>query len=150
MKILILSDSHEKLIDLDLSEYDYIIHAGDYGISRHLLEFNNAYFVAGNCDFDGRDEILLTINGKKFFITHGHRYRVRYDLTSLYLKAREVEADFVIYGHNHYQVYEEDRGIIFINPGAYNQNEYAVIEDGQLGFYKNGIKITEIYVDGMK
>ncbi len=148
MKILLISDSHERRININLEEFDLIIHAGDYGISRHYLEDNGIKYVAGNCDFSGLDYLEFLINEKKYYVVHGHQYRVKYDLLSLYLKAKEINANIVIYGHTHQAYYEEKNGIIFINPGAYNYGEYAIIDDNIISFFRNGNKYKEINMIG--
>ena len=139
MKILILSDSHYKsLNDINFKEYDYILHAGDYGISKNEIEENGIIYVKGNCDIEGLNEVSIEIDNKKFLITHGHLYDVKYDLTRLLFKGLSQNANFVIYGHTHIANIVEEEGIIFINPGSYQDGYYAVIDDHQIAFYKDG------------
>ena len=145
MKILILSDSHEKKITLDLSKYDYVFHAGDYGKSKDLLDEDNAIYVMGNCDFYGDKEKILTILDKTIYLTHGDLYRVKYQLTSLYLKAKEVDARLCIFGHTHEQYYSEENNIIFLNPGAYNRGAFVEIIDDEIRFYQNEKLIKKFY-----
>ena len=66
--------------------------------------------VRGNCDaevdemiseFKFNDHILMEINGKKFYFTHGHKYNIEnipYD-----------DFDIMIYGHIHQGFIEEKR-----------------------------------------
>ncbi len=137
MKILLISDSHERNINLDFDKYDYIFHAGDYGRSRELLMKHNAIFVCGNCDMYGDDDNFITINDINFYITHGHIYKVKYQMGSLYLRAKEVGADIVIFGHTHKEFYDVYNNITFINPGAFNNYSYAEIIDNEIIFYKD-------------
>lgn len=135
MKILILSDSHEAKIDLNLSKYDYVFHAGDYGLSYDYLNDNNVYFVRGNCDFYGDKDRLEIINDKRIYITHGDLYRVKYQLSTIYYRGKETEADLVIFGHTHTPYYSVDDGITFINPGSYSSGRYVEIIDDEIIFY---------------
>ena len=81
--------------------------------------------VPGNCDWSNslpatRVELL---GGKRFFITHGHKYGVKYDLYNLQLAAKERQADVVLFGHTHapYEAYED--GMYFLNPGSLGYGE---------------------------
>ena len=144
MKILILSDSHERKIKLDLSKYDYILHAGDYGYSKDLLDEYNVIYVRGNCDFYGEKDKIIIIDDKRVFLTHGDLYKVKYQMLNLSLKAKEVKAKLCIYGHTHYQDIEINDDIIFLNPGAYNNGSYVEIIDGTFKFYKEDKLIKEV------
>lgn len=47
-------------------------------------------------------EVLkLTLDGVKFFLTHGHRYSVKYALDALLNAAYFAGADMVLFGHTH-------------------------------------------------
>ena len=90
--IVVISDTHghragiEKLKPL-FAENDYIIHLGD-GASD-MRDIVNAYpektFVCqGNCDFfSALPEGELEVEGVKIFFCHGHKYRVKADLSAL-------------------------------------------------------------------
>ena len=95
MEILIISDSHGYLSNLRkvLNQYKnqikYVIHLGDYDedISEIKPEFQSYEFinVSGNCDFGTSlpSEKVFELCGKRFFITHGHRYSVKSGLTKI-------------------------------------------------------------------
>ena len=137
MKILVLSDSHYRFIDdIDFSKYDYVFHCGDYGKSIQVLESkNNIYYVAGNCDWANNKEVLVEIDNKKIYMTHGDLYHVKEHLNSLVYKALENNSNICLFGHTHeQQVFQRDN-IIFINPGAYVDGFYAVILDDGIYFY---------------
>ena len=136
MKILILSDSHRSFIKLNLNDYDCVIHAGDRGDT--IFTTSNVYFVRGNCDITGRDEETVTLDGSKFFITHGHLYNVKYKMDNLIYRGMEQKADIVIYGHTHFQEAFKEHKIWFINPGAYENGDYAVIDGNELILYRYG------------
>ncbi|APM40759.1 metallophosphoesterase [Clostridium kluyveri] len=128
MHIGVVSDTHRykkfinKVVDV-LYNTELIIHLGDN--VQDVNEIKKIYTgsiinVSGNCDFnvDAPVERLEIISGKRFFITHGHRYDVKYSLSRLKCRALERKADIVLFGHTHISqiVYEE--GIWFINPGS--------------------------------
>ncbi len=139
MKILILSDSHHRSIDnIDFSEYDYVLHAGDYGNSIETIKEKGIIYVRGNCDFEGLNDANIEIDGRNILITHGHLYDVKYDFTRLLFKGLSANANYVIYGHTHEALIFQEHGITFINPGAYLDGYYAVIDDHQVTFYKDG------------
>ncbi|MBQ9449121.1 MAG: metallophosphoesterase [Acholeplasmatales bacterium] len=136
MKILILSDSHRDFIRLDEKKFDYVIHAGDRGDT--IFKNPNTYYVRGNCDILGPDEENVVIDGKKYFITHGHLYNVKYKMDNLVYRGMQEHADIVIYGHTHIQEAFKEKGIWFINPGAYENGDYAVIDGKELILYRFG------------
>ena len=52
-----------------------------------------------------------TLDGVKFFLTHGHRYSVKYTLDALLNAAYFAGADMVLFGHTH-------RAMRVVNPGT--------------------------------
>ncbi|KMT23266.1 metallophosphoesterase [Clostridium cylindrosporum] len=130
MKIAIVSDSHGDLYNLDraiesLDNIDKIIHLGDH--YEDIISLNKKYnrdiiYVAGNNDWDRGDsslkERLIDIEGLKIFLSHGHRYGIHYGIDKLYYRAKELNADVVLFGHTHRQFYELYDGITFFNPGS--------------------------------
>ncbi|MGV8146444.1 MAG: metallophosphoesterase [Alkaliphilus sp.] len=126
MKIGVLGDSHgiKKNIDIAmrmLKDTELILFTGDY--IRDIKQIESEYdceiiAVRGNCDLRGELEIVRTIFGKRFFICHGHKYGVKYTLDNICYRAKELEADVVIFGHTHIPYYEEANGMIMINPGS--------------------------------
>ena len=138
MRILVLSDSHSTNIKIDFSSFDYVFHCGDRGFSKLS---DDVIYVKGNCDFAGDNEKLIEINGKKIFITHGNIYNVKYNYMNLYYKALELKADIVLFGHTHKQIVFSENNILFLNPGAYENGCYAIINDTNIELYeKNMIK----------
>ena len=91
--------------------------------------------VRGNCDaevdemiseFEFNDHILMEINGKKFYFTHGHKYNIEnipYD-----------DFDVMMYGHIHQGFIEEKEGLVFANPGSISipkggsEHSYIVVD----------------------
>lgn len=95
--------------------------------------------VKGNCDaevdemiseFKFEDHILMEVNDKKVYFTHGHKYNIEvipYD-----------EFDILIYGHIHQGFIEEKEGFLFANPGSISlpkggtEHSYLVFDENKL------------------
>lgn len=143
MKILVLSDSHSSNICLDKKQkYDAIIHCGDYGLSYKVLKNNKIYFVKGNCDSKGPEEVLTKLFNKRVLVTHGHKENVKYGLQSLLYKAMQEEVDVCFFGHTHQQICFIENDILFINPGSY-PDSYVVMDDEQITLF-NKFSIKKI------
>ena len=146
MKIGIISDSHgdnnavEKAVKL-MAGVDAIIHLGDYakdGKYIRKLHPGQLYVVSGNCDFftdaDTPSELVLEMEGKKVFVTHGHKYRVKDGLNTLYYRVLELDADIVLFGHTHSSQIVKVEGMVFLNPGSVSRPRntkrptYGIIE----------------------
>jgi putative phosphoesterase len=146
MKILVISDTHgdtnkaEEAIRLN-KEVSLIIHLGDY--FRDAQKLSSLFpdipmeYIYGNSDFmidDVPAEKMLDVCGKKIFITHGHRYSVKWDYEKLFKKAEEQHADMLLFGHTHVpDIIEKDKYCI-LNPGSTSDprddsdESYAIIE----------------------
>ena len=122
-----------------MAECDYIVHLGDYYRDLHPFyqEYcDKIYAVKGNCD-GGGDDLVFEVEGKKILLTHGDRYGVKSTLLKLVLRAKEVGADLVLFGHTHIAESCEIDGITFINPGTlsvYGKQTYCytVIAGGKI------------------
>ena len=131
MKILVFSDSHMYL-DYMIActrriKPDVLIHLGDYFDDAMALtaEFPQipVYAVPGNCDqykFGGNNEPIkiVELDGVRFYLTHGHKHGVKYDLHKLKLDARRADAAAVLFGHTHEQLREFENDLWIINPGS--------------------------------
>lgn len=133
MRILVLSDNHNKEIELDFNLYDLVIHAGDRGIFKN----ENIKYVRGNCDLTGEKEIYFSYNDKFIYVTHGDLYNVKYTYDRLVYRAMELNARLCIFGHTHNQCFFEENNIMFLNPGAYKDGFYAVVTDDFVELYNN-------------
>ena len=105
MKIIVVSDTHgsyknfKKVMQMHRNA-DIVVHCGDSRdeIAEIKLEFPNIQYVTvkGNCDFY-RDDLVgsaeFTVEGVRFWATHGHMYNVKYGLYDLDAAAREKKAD---------------------------------------------------------
>lgn len=143
-RILIFSDSHgntEKMVvqTENLIGVDYIIHLGDHakdarGLEILFPEIKHIY-VRGNCDFcdPEEDEKFFEIEGKKFFITHGHVYGVKSSLTSLKKRAEQNDVDCVLFGHTHISLCEKEGKTFYLNPGSARETAGVIeIENGKI------------------
>ncbi len=147
MKILIISDSHNNsILKLPLTDYDYVIHCGD--ISSNDLDYLNIYdniiYVRGNCDYNNYDLTkVLNLNNKKIFITHGNLYNVKDDL-ELLINNTINKYNIVCFGHTHKQLLLKKENTIYLNPGAWKNNEYAYIINDEVYLIKNNKCINKI------
>ena len=93
MRIGVISDSHGKRFALDralksIGEVDLLIHLGDLCSDATYLEKSlrvPVVYVRGNCDFGGQAPYSrdIEVNSKRFFLTHGHLYRVKWGTSYL-------------------------------------------------------------------
>lgn len=151
MKIAIISDTHDNLVNLNKAldwimkqEIGLIIHCGDVTSKETLLEFvekfkGKIHIVFGNIDADfWRDEDLssyknlivhgesgeLTIDDKK--IAFCHRPEQAKELASL------NKYDLVFYGHTHKPWEEKINNTLLVNPGTlggmFQKATFAVYE----------------------
>lgn len=120
-KLFVFSDSHGKTDRLHRLvarlEGDYFIHCGDFGMD---LQGNNVFHVRGNCDPWSKAplEVLLQIEERTIWITHGHKQRIKSGLHSLLYGAQEKGADIVLFGHSHEMTAVEEQGVLLLNPGS--------------------------------
>lgn len=132
MKILVMSDSHSALSFMrrcvDAVQPDALIHLGDHYDDAIAIseEFPAVpmYHVPGNCDRyrcppDAMEVLLLTLDGVRFYLTHGHLHKVKYYIELLLRDGRKARADAVLYGHTHVpNCYQEPDGLWVLNPGS--------------------------------
>ena len=144
MLIAVVADTHgdtNKIYQhLKQKNPDMLMFAGDYyrdgeKIAQALqIKY---YGVRGNCDRSeprARDEEIIMIMEKRFYILHGHQYGVKQSMSSLYYRTQEVNAEVVIYGHTHIAHLEQIDNIWMINPGSASRprldsrSSYVLIE----------------------
>ena len=130
MKFVVLSDTHgdisaaANVLDNLKNEVDGVIHLGDMDNDAIRLENRYKdlvfYYIKGNNEFGSFSpaERLIILEGFRVFMTHGHKYRVYFDLLRLYYAAEEREADVVLFGHTHSSFCKRDGRILFLNPGS--------------------------------
>ena len=129
MKLLVIADTHNssrRMLEVALRERDAdaCIFLGDglagADVLTTLFSPSAIYSVQGNCDYDSSEyeDRLVPFCHTLFFITHGHRYGVKYGLEQLWQAAHEAGASVALFGHSHTPLYEYDRGIHLFNPGS--------------------------------
>ena len=155
MKILVLSDSHGYLARIEQAiraeQPDRIIFLGDRASDfldvcekesyQEKYERTPVHIVSGNCD-TGRsgfpEKLILEIEGKRFYITHGHRENVKMGYMRLCYSALEAEADIALFGHTHMKCKNNYEGLELLNPGAAMLGSYGTVQ------LVNGVIETEV------
>lgn len=147
MKILVVSDTHGNYLPilhfLKETGAELLIHLGDEisdaTLLEHLLDVP-LIKVPGNCDHGANEprELLESIAGSRFFITHGDLYRVKNGLDRLVAKAAGVKAQVALFGHTHRPLILKQDGVLLINPGtlmaASDSKSYAILTVSASGF----------------
>mgnify|MGYP001316294035 FL=1 len=129
MRIFVVSDTHGDTRGFinkveTMEKPDLIIHLGDYvedGIKIERELKIDTVIVKGNGDYyreDFSEDRVLFINDKRIFLTHGHKYNVRYGEDNLMYKGQEVNADIVLFGHTHVPLLFEEANMAIMNPGS--------------------------------
>lgn len=138
MKILLISDSHNVLVNENFKKYDLVIHCGDYGDSKSILDKNHVEYVMGNCDEWGNYENIITFNGRKIFIAHGHQYGVKMGYDRIKYRALELGCSVVVFGHTHIPIWQPEEGLLAMNPGAYMDGFKIEITDDYIYYILDG------------
>ena len=138
MKVMVVSDTHGARV-LEIcniaradKEITHILHLGDYASDAEqfakLLPDKKVLGVRGNNDIFSRFplERQCELCGKKMLLIHGHTYGVKTGLHKLAHRARELDAELVLFGHTHLKCDEAIDGIRFLNPSA---RGYILIND---------------------
>lgn len=143
MKYLVVSDNHgdrDVLVDLAATyrgKVDKLFHCGDSELEANDVLWNDFIVVRGNCDYTSEfpETIVEKIGEDTIFMTHGHLANVRSGLTTLALKAEQVKATIVLFGHTHEIGCEVRANVLYLNPGSISQprgaiqlKSYAIIE----------------------
>ncbi len=127
MKLLVLSDVHgepakfNRFLDCTTA-YSHVLFLGDGYRDAECLQYafpTQFAAVKGNCDYDCDWNEEYTFNAGKYriFMTHGHRYGVKYCLDSLAAAAAAVGAQIALYGHTHVADIRYVNGVLCVNPG---------------------------------
>ena len=98
---------------------------GDLGDYIYL---DNVYAVSGNCDFFSsvENEKIVTLNNKKIFFTHGNKYGVKISLDNIISEGKNINADFIFFGHTHKKVALQYGNMYIINPGSFYMSSDGV------------------------
>ena len=128
MKILVFSDSHDRLdwmiAAVEAEKPNHVFFLGDH--ERDGWDLSRIYptvplnAVRGNCDWGpGAEEWLVELEGVRFLLTHGHLYGVKTGYSRLSDAALRTGADVVCFGHTHRPVNEiSPTGVRLFNPGT--------------------------------
>lgn len=147
MKILVLSDSHGDLTNMETAvqreQPDMILHLGDcwQDAERLAARFPRIPMehVPGNCDVRPEEpaEKLLFIEECRVLICHGHTCGVKTSLLTAGYKAEQENLDAFLFGHTHKPLVDRRGKTLFLNPGTIGRGlrpTYAVLtaEGGNL------------------
>ena len=125
--LALVSDTHGLLRDSvtdALAGVDLIIHAGDVGnrgLLRSLEMIAPVIAVRGNVD----DElvnlpltVIVSVNGRLIYVLH--------DLNLLDLDPSAAGIAMVVSGHSHKPLFDQKRGVLFINPGSIGPRRFRL------------------------
>ena len=128
MKILVFSDSHgsrNRMVEVTAREDpDMIFHLGDGWRDAESLHRRfpkiPMYQVPGNCDYrtQADPECLVTVQGFRILLCHGHTYGVKDSLILPSQAAEEMGLDAFLFGHTHRPLVSRRGETLFLNPGS--------------------------------
>jgi putative phosphoesterase len=117
----IISDTHGVLlpaVQAAFKEVDLIIHAGDVGTTEVLDELESiAPVVAVRGNMDGVEGLASLPETEAVEAGDALLY-VIHDIHRLDIVPRKAGVNAVIFGHLHSPSIDEDRGVLFLNPGS--------------------------------
>ena len=142
VRIGVVSDTHGSLeaIDRCIAKAGVVsgwFHLGDFvSDAKRFAERTGlpVYSVLGNCDGTGFMELeedifpepqkrnaserVVTVEGARIFLCHGHRYDVEWGGMQLGYRAEETGCAAALYGHTHVAELSPYGRIIRLNPGS--------------------------------
>lgn len=140
MKVLVMSDTHGYIFNareaLDRHpEVEMVLHLGDYYKDASQLSqlYPNIRFeyVYGNSDIGvgtvSADK-TIEIEGVTVFMTHGHKYSVKWDYNRILAKAQAERASVVLFGHTHVAVIDNVDNRLVLNPGSISESRSSKSE----------------------
>ena len=146
----VISDTHGHLPESVAGAFegvDLIIHAGDIGepeIIAALEETAPTIAVRGNMDY-GRWVHQLSV--EETIEVNQTRLIVLHDVYRLKLKPNHAAPNVVISGHTHRPLQEDDRGVLYLNPGSAGFPKFgqpATVALLQIGENKLQARIVEL------
>ena len=143
LKIAVFSDTHGSVNDMlaliEELKPNHVIHLGDY--VKDAYEIEDCFpaiglsYVAGNNDYFSGEPFCKTefIAGKCFYLLHGHQYESSARVYRIIQDAKEIHADFALFGHTHKPYSSYEYGVYVMNPGSISrprssQKSYGLIE----------------------
>lgn len=131
MKILVISDTHGELSNLELvirilgPDLDFLIHLGDGArdlerLPRELVHTIPHLQVKGNMDSDARlpPSRVTEAGGHRLYLSHGHAALASGSPLPMILAAREAGASACLFGHTHVPHKSYSDGLLVLNPGS--------------------------------
>ena len=127
MRIGVVSDTHNNRESLQravsaVGKADAWFHLGDG--ANDILQIESklgvpVYAVRGNCDLYSSLPIqrVVDLEGKRFFLTHGHEYAVNFSTELLMRTAADEMCDMAVYGHTHIPDIQYSK-VYIMNPGS--------------------------------
>lgn len=61
---------------------------------------------------------VFDCEGHRFFLCHGHRYALYNSYHTLIAAAKNMKAGAALFGHTHIPFFDEEDGVLLINPGS--------------------------------
>lgn len=119
----------------------FYAHLGDYTRDCDALKEmtdKTVYGVKGNNDYSGDYplEEIVSVEGVKILLLHGHTLNVKYSLANLVYRALECGAKCVVYGHTHIADIAYANGVFLVCPGSYSRFKPTYVrirvEDGMV------------------
>lgn len=129
MRILVVSDTHGDMRTLMKAvnahpSAEIIVHCGDgdeqVKYLKDTIKDKMIIGVRGNCDWCSSlpSKEIISVCGKRIFITHGHLYNAKVGLYNIMCAAREEKADILLFGHTHNAMTYYEDGLYVMNPGS--------------------------------
>ena len=129
MRILVVSDTHGDLRKLMKAvnaqpSAEIIVHCGDgdeqVQYLKDTIKDKMIVGVRGNCDWCSSlpSKEIISVCGKRIFITHGHLYNAKVGLYNIMCAAREEKADILLFGHTHNAMTYYEDGLYVMTPGS--------------------------------
>lgn len=143
MNILVASDTHgryERLAEaIRRARPDVLLFLGDGLRDLRIPETEGLEVraVCGNCDWYTGNPVpearLEVIGGVRIFLTHGHRYGVKWGLEKAVAAALQNGADVLLYGHTHIPFEKTLPRGHALEDGSVLQRPLLVVCPGSLG-----------------
>lgn len=157
MKVLVISDTHNnnynasKVINKLTNKINVIIHLGDSSEDAFTLStiFPSIpmYYVGGNWDSQSCNifEQIVSFNGVKVLIAHGHKYGVNWGYDRISYAAEEKKVQAVLFGHTHFPFMQYINNILVMNPGSISlPRNNSVPSYGILDITDNGVLTSSV------
>lgn len=128
LKIIVFSDSHGDLSNMantiEKEQPDLMFHLGDHWRDAEEVEWAypelKIYKVPGNCDWRSTQptELLLTLDGCRLLLCHGHTFGVKMGYSELAHHAADQQVHVALFGHTHRAHWSRRGRMQLFNPGS--------------------------------